>query len=59
MKFILKWILTIFCLCVLAFFCHQVAIYPTEFNIICTIIATFVTTFYILVVFKEFDIFND
>ena len=59
MKIILKWILTIFCLCALAFFCHQVAIYPSSFNIICTIIATFVTTFYILVVFKEFDIFND
>lgn len=59
MKFILKWILTIFCLCVFAFFCHQVAIYPSSFNIICTIITTFVTTFYILVVFKEFDVFND
>ena len=59
MKFIFKWVLTIFCLCVLAFFCHQVTIYPTEFNIICAIISAIVTAFYIIVVFKEFDTFND
>ena len=59
MKFILKWILTIFCLCVLAFFCYQVSIYPSSFNIICTIIATFITPIYITSLFKEFGTFND
>lgn len=59
MKFILKWVLTIFCLCVLAFFCYQVSIYPSSFNIICTIIAAFITLIYITSLFKEFGTFND
>lgn len=59
MRIVSKWLLVICSLCTLAFFCCDVALYPTAFNIFCTIVAAFVTTFYIIMVFKEFDNSND
>lgn len=59
MRIVSKWLLVICSLCTLAFFCCDLALYPTISNIICTVIAALVTTFYIIMVFKEFDVFND
>lgn len=59
MRVVLKWFLTIMSLFILGFFAYQTALFPSEFNIICTIIITFVTIVYIICVFKEFNDFND
>lgn len=59
MKTVFKWCLVIFSLAVLAFFSCQTAIYPSEFNIICLFVTAFTTIFYIIIVLKEFNSWDD
>ena len=57
MKMALKWFLITMALFILAFFAYQTALFPSEFNIICTIIIAIAIIIYIIFVFKEFSNF--